>query len=454
MFGSISSSFGKIFGKLSSKSVLTEKDIIEATEEIRIALLGADVAPSVANKLVGDIKEDLIGKSLPKNLDPADAIAAIVQKRLMALLGNEFKGIKLGSSFEIILLVGPYGSGKTTTAVKLAKHLEKKHQAKVCVASADVHRPAAAKQLESFARTNGITCIQYKQNISSKELVENAILNAKKESYNVVIIDTPGVESEEGYEEINQIHKASHANASIIVLDSMIGRQSINIAQKFNKIIPCTGVILTKTEGDTRGGVAINVRHETNLQIQYLGTGEDGNALEEFHPERIASRLLDRGDIESIVEKAYEEMGEGKLNSMKDRVVAGKMTFDDYLVQIRSMKNMGGISKVLSFLPGASQMGDISQMAKNIDFSKQEAIILSMTKKERLNPDLLEKSGSRRVRISKGSGTTLADVKKLLNQIQKMKDMAKVMSKMESNGISFDDIKNFDVNKLRNLLKN
>ena len=200
--------------------------------------------------------------------------------------------------------------------------------------------------------------------------------------------------------------------------------------------------------------MAINVRHETNLQIQYLGTGEDGNALEEFHPERIASRLLDRGDIESIVEKAYEEMGEGKLNSMKDRVVAGKMTFDDYLVQIRSMKNMGGISKVLSFLPGASQMGDISQMAKNIDFSKQEAIILSMTQKERLNPDLLEKSGSRRVRISKGSGTTLADVKKLLNQIQKMKDMAKVMTNMESNGISFDDIKNFDVNKLRNLLKN
>lgn len=453
MFGGISSSFGKIFSGLSSKKVLTEKDIFQAIEEINIALLGADVTPKVANALVADIKEDLTGKALPKNLAPADAIASIVQKRLMAILGTEFKGIKPSGTFCTILLVGPYGSGKTTTAVKLAKHLAKRHQVKTCVASTDTKRPAAAKQLEDFALKNGIMCMPYDANSLPKQLTENAILNAQKEGCNIVILDTAGVESDEGYAELREVHESAFASETILVLDSMIGKQSITIAKKFADTIPCSGVILTKAEGDTRGGVAINVRHETNLQIQYLGTGEGGDAIEEFYPDRIASRLLDRGDIDTIVEKAYEEMGESTLNSMKDRVVAGKMTFDDYLMQIRSMKKMGGIAKVMSFLPGAGQMGNMAQMANSIDFSKQEAIILSMTKKERNNPDLLDKSSSRRVRIAKGSGATLADVKKLLNQIEKMKDMAKVMAKMEGNGISMDDLKNFDLNKLRGLMK-
>lgn len=453
MFGGISKSLGKIFSGLSLKKTLTEKDILEAITEIKIALIDADVALPVATKLVEDIKEDLIGKELPKNLDPADAVSLIVQKRLTAILGQEFNGIKPNSSFEVILLVGPYGSGKTTTAVKLAKHLQKKYQTKVCVASVDIHRPAGAKQLESFAKTNGIHCVEYQENSSAKSLVENAIMKAKNEGYNLIILDSAGVEDEKGYAEISTIHKISHANSCMVVLDSMMGKNSIEVAKEFNNTVRCTGVILTKSEGDARGGVAINVRYETNLQIQYLGTGENGDALEEFHPDRISSRLLDRGDIESIVEKAYDEMGEKNLNSIKNRVVSGQMNFEDYLTQIRSMKKMGGISKVMSFLPGASQMGNISQMLGNVNFSKQEAIILSMTKKERMSPDLLEKSSSRRVRISKGSGTTLADVKQLLNQLQKMKDMAKVMSKMEGNGISMDDIKNFDINKLKNLLK-
>ncbi len=453
MFGGISSSFGKIFSGLSSKNVLTEKDITQAISEINIALLGADVTPTVSNALVSDIKDDIIGKTLPKNLSSSDAIASIVQKRLMAILGTEFKGIKPFGAFGVILLAGPYGSGKTTTAVKLAKHLAKKYQTKTCVASTDTHRPAAAKQLQNFAMQNGVSCIEYKEGLNSKQLTENAIMNAQRNGYNLIILDTAGVESEDGYAELKEIHQVSHAGETILVLDSMIGKQSVVIAQKFANAIPCTGVILTKAEGDTRGGVAINILHETKIQIQYLGTGEGGDAIEEFHPERIASRLLDRGDIDTIVEKAYEEMGEENLQSMKSRVIAGKMTFNDYLTQIRSMKKMGGLSKVMSFLPGASQMGNISQITQNIDFVKHEAIILSMTKKERNSPDLLEKSSSRRVRIAKGSGTTLADVKKLLNQIQKMKDMAKVMAKMEGNGISMDDLKNFDVNKLRSLMR-
>lgn len=453
MFGTISSSFGKIFGKLSSKATLTEKDIIEAIDEIKIALLDADVTVHVAEKLIADIKEDLIGKSLPKNLSPSDAIASIVQKRLVTILGGEFKGIKPSSAFNVILLTGPYGSGKTTTAIKLAKHLQKKYQVKVCVASVDNHRPAAPEQLKAFAQKNDISCMEYQSGLKSETLVENAIISAQKQNFNVIILDCPGTENEDGYTELKSLHKVSHANQSIIVLDSMLGKQSIEIAKKFCNAIPLTGVILTKSEGDSRGGAAINVRHETNLQIQYLGTGEGGDALEEFHPDRIASRLLDRGDIDSIIEKAYEEMGDSNLNSMKDRVVAGQMTFNDYLTQIRSMKKMGGLAKVMSFLPGASQMGDIAHFTRNLNFEKQEAIILSMTKKERYNPSLLEKFPSRRVRISKGSGTTLADVKQLLNQLQKMKDMAKVMAKMQNNGISMDDLKNFDVNKLRQLMK-
>jgi len=452
MFGGISSSFGKIFAGLSSKKVLTEKDLLQAIEEIKIALLSADVSPSVSTKLVSDIKGDLIGKILPKDLDPSDAVASIVHKRLMDVLGSEFKGIKPSGLFEIILLVGPYGSGKTTTAVKLAKHLGKKHQIKVCVASLDTKRPAAAQQLKDFATKNDVDCIDYVENFTAVKLTQNAIMSAQKAGYNMIILDSAGVENSDGYAEIKQIYETSKASATIIVLDSMIGQQSITIAQNFINVIPCTGVILTKTEGDSRGGAAINIHHETNLQIQYIGTGEDGNAIEEFHPERIASRLLDRGDIESIVEKAYDAVGENKLNDIKNRVVEGKMTFDDYLTQIRSMKKMGGVTKLLSFLPGASQLGNMGQLINNLDFSKQEAIILSMTQKERLNSSLLEKYGSRRVRISKGSGTTLADVKKLLNQLEKMRDAAKAMKKMQSSGISFDDLKNFDINKLKGML--
>ncbi len=452
MFGGISSSFGKIFAGLSSKRTLTEKDLLNAVEEIRIALLSADVSPIVTQKLVSDIHSDLLGKALPKDLAPSDAVASIVHKRLMAVLGNEFKGIKLSGSFEIILLVGPYGSGKTTTSVKLAKHLVKKHSVKVCVASLDILRPAAAQQLKDFATKNAVQCMNYTMGASVKELTQNAIMTAQKEGFNMIILDTAGVESDDGYAELKKIHEISRANATIVVLDSMIGQQAIAIAQKFNKAISCSGVILTKTEGDSRGGAAINIHHETNLQIQYIGSGEDGDAIEEFYPERIASRLLDRGDIESIVEKAYDAVGENKLNDIKNRVIEGKMTFDDYLTQIRSMKKMGGIGKLLSFLPGASQLGAMGQIMNNLDFAKQEAIILSMTQKERMNPDLLEKHGSRRVRVAKGSGTTLADVKKLLNQLGKMRDAAKTMQKMQDSGISFDDLKNFDINKLKGML--
>lgn len=453
MFGSISSNFGKIFGKLSSKKTLTENDLLQAVDEIKIALLGADVTLSVAEKIVSDIKEDLIGKALPKTLSPSDAVAAIVQKRLVTILGNEFKGIKPDGSFNVILLAGPYGSGKTTTAVKLAKFLEKRFELKVCVASTDVHRPAAAKQLQSFALDNNITCIEYKDGCNSKQLVENSIMQANQNGFNIIILDSAGVESQDGYKELKEIYEHSKASEVLLVLDAMIGKSSINIAKKFLETIPISGVILTKTEGDAKSGVAINIKHETNLQIKYLGTGEGGNAIEEFHPDRIASRLLDRGDIETIVEQAFDEMGENTVNSMKDRVVSGQMNFNDYLTQIRSMKKMGGIAKMISFLPGAGQIGNVAQMAKSIDFSKQEAIILSMTKKERLNPDLLEKQSSRRVRIARGSGADLAEIKKLLNQLQKMKDMSKIMAKMEGNGISMDDIKNFDVNKLKALMK-
>ncbi len=452
MFGGIASGLGKIFQGLSSKKTLTQNDILQATEEIKVALIGADVTPSVANKLVLDIKEDLLGKELPQNLSPADAIASIVQQRLMNILGKEFKGIKLNDSFQVILLAGPYGSGKTTTSVKLAKHLSTKHKIKTCVASTDTQRPAAAQQLATFAHSNGVECVKYPEGLTPTKLVEYSIMTAQKQGCNLIILDTAGVDTDQEYTELRKVYTASHASESILVLDSMVGKQSIAIANKFQKFIPCTGVILTKSEGDTRGGVAINIRHETDMQIQYLGTGEDGDAIEEFHPDRISSRLLDRGDIDTIVEKAYEEMGEKKLNSMKGRIVSGKMTFDDYLTQIKSIAKMGGISKAMSFLPGAGQMNDISQIAKNIDFKKQEAIILSMTKKERKCPDLLEKSSSRRVRVSKGSGSTLSDVKKLLNQLQKMQDMAKVMAKMEGNGISMDDLKNFDVNKLKGLM--
>lgn len=451
MFGTISSSFTRVFNKLSSKKVLTDNDLLEATEEIKVALIGADVSPTVANILVSDIKAELIGKELPKTLSPVDAIAAIVHKKLMAILGNEFKGIKPSSSFEVILLVGSYGSGKTTTAVKLAKHLTKKYQINVAVTSLDYQRPAAQEQLAHFADSNNILFIKA-EGKDNAQTIPNAITNARKNGTNILILDTAGAEDQTGYANIKEIFNIAKPQETIFVADSMIGQQSTQIAKNFTEAVPCTGVILTKTEGDTRGGAAINIRYETKLQIKYIGTGEKADDFEEFHPARIASRLLDRGDIDTIVEKAFEEFGETNVNSMKDRILDGNMTFNDYLTQIQTMKKMGGVSKIMSFLPGASNMASMTQNINTKDFEKQEAIILSMTAKERNNPKLLEQS-SRRVRIARGSGTTLADVKKLINQIDKIKDMSKFMKKMQNNGVSMDDLKNFDISKLQQMLK-
>jgi signal recognition particle subunit SRP54 len=233
-----------------------------------------------------------------------------------------------------------------------------------------------------------------------------------------------------------------------------MGQQSTQIAKNFTSVVSCSGVILTKTEGDTRGGCAINIRYETKIQIKYIGTGEKADDFEEFHPSRIASRLLDRGDIETVVEKAFEEFGEKNVNDMKNRILSGKMTYSDYLTQIQTMKKMGGLSKVMSFLPGASNMAGMMNNINMAEFGKQEAMILSMTQKERNNPKLLELHSSRRVRVSRGSGTTLADVKKLMNQIEKMAKMSDVMKKMQNNGISMDDLKNFDISQLQKMLKN
>lgn len=451
MFGAVSSGFARVFSKLSSKNIITDKDLLEATDEIKIALIGADVSPVVADVLVSDIRGDLIGKELPKTLSPVDAIASIVQKKLVAILGEEFKGIKPHLSFEVILLVGPYGSGKTTTSVKLAKHLTKKYQIVVAVASLDLHRPAAREQLAYFAQLNNIPFIDTQEG-DDATMISHAIMRAQKNGINILIFDTPGIENKDGYTYIRSIHNLVKPKETILVLDSMIGQQSTQIAKNFTGTIPCTGVVLTKTEGDTRGGAAINIRYETKLQIKYIGTGEKADDFEEFHPSRIASRLLDKGDIDTIVEKAFEEFGEQNLNSMKGRILDGKMTFNDYLTQIQTMKKMGGLSKVMSFLPGASNLAGMAQNANTKDFAKQEAMILSMTPKERCNPHLLEQS-SRRVRIARGSGTTLADVKKLMNQIEKMKDMSKIMKKMQSNGLSVEDLKNFDISKLQQMIK-
>lgn len=453
MFGTITSGFSKIFNKLASKNIITEKDLLEAIDEIKIALIGADVSIQVAEVLVADIKDELIGKQLPKNLSPVDAIASIVQKKLMVILGEEFKGVKPSSLFEVILMLGSYGSGKTTSAVKLAKHLGKKYKSNIAVASLDYNRPAARQQLAHFAKTNSVNFLESDaQNV--QDAISNAIMQAQKSGVNVLILDTFGVENQEGYEQIKEIYQLAKPKETILVLDSMLGQQSTQIAKNFAGVVPCTGVILTKTEGDTRGGCAINIRYETKIQIKYIGTGEKADDFEEFHPSRIASRLLDRGDIETVVEKAFEEFGEKNVNDMKTRILSGKMTYSDYLTQIKTMKKMGGLSKVMSFLPGASGMAGALNNINPAEFVKQEAIILSMTPKERNNPKLLELHSSRRVRVSRGSGTTLADVKKLMNQIEKMGQMATMMKKMENKGISMEDLKNFDISQLQKMLKN
>ncbi len=438
MFDSLNKRLGDIFGKLRRKGALSEDDINEVAREIRIALLEADVALPVVKAFIASFKEEAVGEEIIASVSPAQMVIKLVQDHLTELLGSEHQEINLAANPPVvIMMVGLQGSGKTTSTGKLGKRLKEKHNKKVLVASLDVQRPAAQEQLEVVAGQAGIDSLPIIKGQSPAEITKRAMQAGKTEGYDVVMLDTAGrlhVDAEL-MAELQEVRDIAKPLETLLVADSLTGQDAVNIASQFHEQIGVSGIILTRIDGDGRGGAALSMRHVTGQPIKFMGTGEKLDAFEPFHPERIASRILDMGDVVSLVEKAAEMIDQDDAEAMAKRMMEGKFDFNDLLNQLRQMKKMGGIGSMMSMLPGVGkikQQMDEAGVDESV-FKKQEAIILSMTVKERQFPKLL--NASRRQRIAEGSGTSVQEVNKIIKQHQQMEKMMKRMKKMGKKGM-------------------
>lgn len=437
MFESLSSKLTGALDKLRKKGALTEADIDAAMREVRIALLEADVALPVVKEFIKSLKEKAVGEEVIASIKPAQMVIKLVQDHLTELLGAEHQDINLAANPPaVIMMVGLQGSGKTTSTGKLAKRLKDKHNKKVLVASLDVNRPAAQEQLATVAQQAEVASLEIIKGQTPVEITKRALDTARKEGYDVLMLDTAGrlQIDDELMNELDEVKKLSAPIETLLVADSLTGQDAVNIAKGFHDRIGVSGIILTRIDGDGRGGAALSMRQITGQPIKFVGTGEKLTEFEAFHPERIASRILDMGDVVSLVEKAAEMVDEQDAEDMAKRLASGKFDFNDMLKQMRQMKKMGGMSSMLGMLPGMGKMKEAIAGA-NIDdgmLKKTEAIILSMSKKERQFPKLL--NASRRQRIAQGSGTSVQDINQLVKQFQQMEKMMKKMRKMGKSG--------------------
>ena len=438
MFQTLSSKLTGIFSNLRKRGVLSEADIDSAMREVRIALLEADVALPVVKDFVASLKEKALGKEIIASVSPAQMVIKLVSDHLKELLGSETQEINLSATPPVVvMMVGLQGSGKTTSTGKLALRLKTKHNKKVLVASLDIYRPAAQQQLEQVASQAGITSLPVVSNEKPLQITERALKEARLGGYDVLLLDTAGRLhiDEELMAELKTVKSLANPLETLLVADSLTGQDAVNIAKTFHEQIGVTGIILTRIDGDGRGGAALSMRKVTGQPIKYIGVGEKLTEFEEFHPDRIASRILDMGDIVSLVEKAAEAVSADEMEKMASRMMEGQFDFNDLLDQLRKMNKMGGIGGMMKLLPGMGQIKEKMADAK-IDpkiLARQEAIILSMTAKERTHPKLL--NASRRIRIAKGSGLTVQDVNKLIKQQQQMQDMMKKLKKMGAKGL-------------------
>lgn len=431
MFENLSRRLGGLFDGLRGQGRLTEDNIKDALREVRMALLEADVALPVVRDFVNQVKERAVGVEVLKSLTPGQVFIKIVQDELTALMGTENSALNLAAQPPaIVLMAGLQGAGKTTTVGKLGRLLHQRDHKKVLVVSADVYRPAAIKQLETVAQQVGVDFFPSDAGQKPLDIVAAALRQAKVGFYDVLIVDTAGrlhVDADM-MDEVRQLHAALKPVETLFVVDAMTGQDAANTAQAFNEVLPLTGVVLTKADGDARGGAALSVRAITGKPIKFIGMGEKLDALEPFHPERIASRILDMGDVVSLVEQAQRSVDTAKAQALADKVRAGKgFTLLDMRDQFEQMLNMGGIHGLMDKLPG---MGRLSADAKahidDRDIRRMIAIINSMTPAERVQPDLIK--GSRKRRIAQGSGMAVHEVNKLLKQHRDMSDMMKKFS--------------------------
>jgi signal recognition particle subunit SRP54 len=434
MFETLSDKLTDVFDRLSGRGVLSEKDVDEAMSSVREALLDADVALPVVREFVADAREKAVGENVVKSIRPADQVVKIVHDGLVEMLGGEGppEGLNLAASPPVVVLMaGLQGSGKTTTAAKLALRLSKTERKKVLMASLDTRRPAAMEQLAQLGEQAQVATLPIVAGQSATQITERALKTARLEGYDVLILDTAGRTTldEEMMEEAAQIARISSPTETLLVADSLTGQDAVRTAKAFNERLPLTGLILTRADGDGRGGAALSMRHVTGLPIKYLGVGEKIDALDAFDAQRVAGRILGMGDIVSLVEKAATEMDEAKARRMAKRLARGKFDLDDLANQLDQMKKMGGLSGIMGLLPGIgkmkAQMADAGVNDKMLD--RQRAIINSMTVAERRKPDIL--AASRKRRIAGGAGVEVSEVNKLLKQHRQMADTFKAMSK-------------------------
>ena len=432
MFENLTNKLEGIFKKLKKAPSLSEAQVETGLKEIRQALLAADVALPVVKKFIEDIKPKAIGQEIIRSTSPGQMLVKIVYDQLVEVLGSKTEEINLKAVPPAsILLVGLQGSGKTTTAVKLAKNLEKSLNKKILLVSLDIYRPAAQEQLKVLCEKNSLNVLPIIKDQVPLDIAQRALNAANLAGTDVIIFDTAGRTQIDlsMMSEIKNIKDAVKPVETMLVADSLTGQIAVNLASEFDKAVNLTSIILTRVDGDGRGGAALSMKQTTGKPIKFLGVGEKIADLESFHPDRLANRILGMGDIVSLVEKASQDLDEEKIKLTEEKIKKGNFTFDDYLLQLRQMKKMGGMEGVLSLLPGVGKVKEQMQNA-NIDeklLSSNEAIILSMTKKERSNPDII--SGSRRKRISLGSGTDVQTINRLLKQFKMMSKMMKKMSK-------------------------
>ncbi len=426
MFNNLSDKLDKALHVLKGHGSITEVNVAETLKEVRRALLDADVNYKIAKDFTNSVKEKALGQNVLKTLNPGQLMVKIVKDELTELMGGETAGVNLGGSPTVILMSGLQGSGKTTFSGKLANYLKNKKTKQVLLTACDVYRPAAIDQLKVVGDQIGVEVYTEEDNKNPVEIAQNAIKYAKNNGKNVVIIDTAGrlAIDEVMMKEISAIHKAVQPQETLFVVDSMTGQDAVNTAKAFNDVLDYEGVVLTKLDGDTRGGAALSIKSVVDKPIKFIGTGEKMEAIDVFHPDRMADRILGMGDVVSLVERAQEQYDEEEARKIQKKIAKNQFGFDDFLKQINQVKKMGNMKDLVGMIPG------VGKAMKNIDidddaFKGIEAIIHSMTPQERSTPKII--NASRKKRIAKGSGTEVHDVNQLLKQFNQMSKMMKMM---------------------------
>ncbi|MDF2039685.1 signal recognition particle protein [Bacillus sp. CMF12] len=422
--------------KIRGKGKINEADVKEMMREVRLALLEADVNFKVVKEFVKKVSERAVGQEVLKSLTPGQQVIKVVKEELTELMGGEQSKIAVSNRPPtVIMMVGLQGAGKTTTTGKLANLLRKKYNRNPMLVAADIYRPAAIKQLETLGKQLNMPVFSLGDQVSPVEIAKQAIAKAKEDHHDYVLIDTAGrLHVDEALmDELKQIKELSNPDEIFLVVDAMTGQDAVNVAQSFNDLLGLTGVVLTKLDGDTRGGAALSIRSVTNTPIKFVGLGEKLDALEAFHPERMASRILGMGDVLSLIEKAQANVDEEKAKELEQKMRTASFTFDDFLDQLGQVRNMGPLDELLKMMPGANKIKGLNNI--QIDekqITHVEAIIKSMTKEEKTHPEII--NSSRRKRIAKGSGRTVPEVNRLLKQFEDMKKMMKQMAGMQQKG--------------------